>query len=371
MKTLSLVCGSRQTVFDFYKRVQKFSVQFLSGNTSPVNADSLDLEKNVKLINLKLKPKYIYDPIKLFYPKVNNLSWQYFDNLESNIESSHIIGLSDTYYFWNEQAVKSAKSKNIPVFLEVWCTIPNHITSRIKPYSTITKNVVDYASLIILRNKTAYGFAKSLGIPDSKLAVSYMGINLEHFKPAPKVNNHISILFVGTLVKEKGLLILLQSFEKLAKKYSNISLHVAGDGPLKQTVVESTKTLPVVYHGFVPYNSLPDLYQQADIFCAPSYTQKIFNIPIWQEYFSYTLMEAQASGLPIVSTISGGIPEEVDNNLLIPENNQVALFQAIETLISNESLRKELGQYNRQRAEKLFDLNKQVPQTEELISRIL
>lgn len=371
MKTLSLVCGSRYSVFDFYKKIKSLNVNFLSGNSSKIDEHSLDLPKNAHLTNLKLINPYKIDPIELFYKKPNNLSWKYFEKLEQYINASHIVGLYDTYYFWNNQAVEIAKKKNLPIFLELWCTIPHHITSLIPPYSFITKKVVDYASLVILRNKTAYKFAKSLGIPDSKIAVSYMGINLEHFTVAPKINETITILYIGALVKEKGVLLLLNAFEKLTQKYSNIKLKLAGDGSLRSVIELASKKLPIEYHGYLSYQELPTLYHQSDIFCSPSYTQKIFNIPIWQEYFSYTLMEAQASGLPIVATHSGGIPEEVENNLLIPENDQVALYRALEELITNESKRLELGTLNRQRAEKLFNLNTQIVQTESLIQRIL
>jgi glycosyltransferase involved in cell wall biosynthesis len=83
-------------------------------------------------------------------------------------------------------------------------------------------------------------------------------------------------------------------------------------------------------------------------------------------------MEAQASGLPIVATRIGGIPEEVGaGNLLVEQRDVEGIRHALKKLVKDQSLRKELGAANRARAEKLFSLKSQAQKTERAILSIL
>jgi glycosyltransferase involved in cell wall biosynthesis len=83
-------------------------------------------------------------------------------------------------------------------------------------------------------------------------------------------------------------------------------------------------------------------------------------------------MEAQACGLPIVATTTGGIPEEVDEkNILIDEKSTIQLEHALVELLDDTTLRKEIGNKNRIRAIKLFDAQIQSQQTEQAIMELV
>ncbi|MFV1917771.1 MAG: glycosyltransferase, partial [Patescibacteria group bacterium] len=124
--------------------------------------------------------------------------------------------------------------------------------------------------------------------------------------------------------------------------------------------------------GYVKHTEIPKIYRKADIFVSPS-RERYIGPFLWnEEFFGYTLMEAQASGLPIAATRCGGIPEEVgEDNLLVDQNDPKNLILALKTLIKDDKLRRELGRKNRKRAEKLFDLKKQVKKTETEILKLL
>jgi glycosyltransferase involved in cell wall biosynthesis len=372
MKTISLICGKRYSVFDFYNRFKHHAIRFISGSDTP--GTNIPLKKENKLYDVRVKNATLLDPIALLTSKTNNLSWKYFNKMEEHLENTNYVGLYDTYYFWNYQAVQFAKQHKIPTFCEIWCNIPNHITSKIPPYSLITKEVLRSTELFILRNAKAKIFTDSLGIPSSKIKQIYMGIDLEHFKPKKEKTDHekTTILYVGNLIKEKGILELLNAFRNIYKKNKNIAITIAGDGPLKNKIQEFAKEYPLDYQGFVPYEKLPDLYASADIFCSPSHQKKLFGQTVWQEYFSYTLMEAQACGLPIVATTTGGIPEEVDEkNILIDEKSTIQLEHALVELLDDTTLRKEIGNKNRIRAIKLFNAQIQSQQTEQAIMELV
>lgn len=174
----------------------------------------------------------------------------------------------------------------------------------------------------------------------------------------------IKILFVGNLTKAKGLDDLLSVFYELRKKYKNINLIICGDGNLGGKL----NLEGVIYKGLVNYSELPKVYRRADIFVAPSKDIKFFGLKIWEEYFSYTLMEAQAASLPIIATNSGGISEEIDKrNYIIPQGDRCALYNALESLILDPVMRVKLGGINRKRAEKFFDARLQAEKTEQVI----
>jgi len=155
-------------------------------------------------------------------------------------------------------------------------------------------------------------------------------------------------------------------------RYRGLRLIIAGDGEMKKEIEKKNRDKVLDYRGFVSYEKLPDLYREADIFCAPSKEAKIFGIKYWEEYFSYALMEAEASGLPIVSTRSGGIDEEVGNeNPLVVRGDTNALKIALDSLILDKNKRERVGRQNRARAEKFFDEKIQAQKTEAAIIKLL
>jgi glycosyltransferase involved in cell wall biosynthesis len=108
-----------------------------------------------------------------------------------------------------------------------------------------------------------------------------------------------------------------------------------------------------VTHMDVPYDDMPTIYGKADIFVAPSKASET-----WEEQYNTSLLEAQASGLPIVTTQSGGIPENIgDAGLLVPPGDADALGVALKRFIINKELRVSYGLKARKRAETVHDIH--------------
>ncbi len=355
MKKLVVNSESRLINFDLYNRFKIFRPElFGSTNFTPVSTEY----QNITYASLNYYSPLILDPVEMISNSPNNLSWKMLKGLENILENSSLIGITDTYYFWNYQLETFAKRNRIPFYTIIWCNLPNHISSWLPPYSIITNKVIKNSELFILRNYKAYEFTDSIGIPRSKTRVIYPGISLEQFTPAKikQVSEKIRILYVGALSEAKGIRLLLQAFAAISKE-NNVELHIAGKGALTNEIINASNYLPIVYHGQVNYSQLPTLYQTADIFCSPSQTSSILGIPFWHEYFSYTLLEAQASGLPIIATKSGGIVEEVEpQNSFIEEQNLDQLIAALNDMINDTEKRNEIGLKNRLFAEKKYDL---------------
>lgn len=184
------------------------------------------------------------------------------------------------------------------------------------------------------------------------------GIDAELFSPEHRdqkfIQQHnleekISILYVGRIAREKNLSLLMDSFKKLNKIYKEqIELIITGDGPelkkLKNNAPEN-----VIFTGFKKGLELSKIYASADVFAFPSVTETYGNVVI----------EAMASGLPVVAVLAGGVKENLLNsyNGLAAENNDVAEFSSkLEELIINDRLRDSLAHNARKYAlEKSWD----------------
>ncbi len=113
----------------------------------------------------------------------------------------------------------------------------------------------------------------------------------------------------------------------------------------------------VKFLGAVEQNEVPRLYQKAHIFILPSITADNGD----QEGIPVVLMEAQATGLPIISTYHTGIPEVVvdgKSGFLVPEKNVDALAEKLEYLIEHPEIWPNMGQYGRKFVEEHYDINK-------------
>lgn len=321
--------------------------------------------------DMSLKPSLLFDPIYPLVRKTDFTPWLQFDLevLNAVVKPLDIYEIYEPYFFYSSQIADVAKKNNMPLVTEIWTSFPQHPSHYVPPYSFLVKNVVKKTDLFVFRSERAQTYLESFRIPKNKKTVIYHGVNLKRFFPVRKKHEKIRILFIGALDTHKGLDDLLAVFPDLVEKYPNkLELIICGVGSMKDHVVHAAQSLPIDYKGFVSHLDLPEVYRNADIYCQPSKDYVLFGIKGGEEFAGYTFMEAMASGLPIVSTYCGGIPEIVgDKNTLITQGKKEDLFAALDKLIANASLREESGIRNRMRAKKLFDLHKQTQLLEKVI----
>jgi glycosyltransferase involved in cell wall biosynthesis len=157
------------------------------------------------------------------------------------------------------------------------------------------------------------------------------------------------LLFVGNLEasQHKGFPTLLQALTRLRDRTHDWHLDVVGDGPERLPYEKSASELglqeQVTFHGSQPKPVIAQMMREADLFVLPS---RFDNLPC-------VVVEALASGLPVVSTTVGGIPELVDDERgrLVPPDDPSALADAIEYML--EALerfdRRAIGEASRDR----------------------
>jgi phosphatidyl-myo-inositol alpha-mannosyltransferase len=188
--------------------------------------------------------------------------------------------------------------------------------------------------------------------PDFPLRVIPNGIDVNAFKPGLSPIRHlrddsVNILFVGRLEKRKGLGDLLRAYEFMRSRVPKSRLIVVGDGPLRGQVESyiSRHRLPdVVLAGYVPDSVLPRYYCSADIFCAPA---------TGAESFGIVLLEAMASGLPVVATEVEGymsVLEPGRDSLTVQPKGWAELGAALIILARDADLRRRMGEYGHEKA---------------------
>lgn len=158
----------------------------------------------------------------------------------------------------------------------------------------------------------------------------------------PEPGRRVNILFVGRIEERKGLIYLLKSYKILSKKFSNLRLIVVGDGELKtdcQKWAKSNKLKEVLFEGERTGTELSSYYASADIFVSPA---------VFGESFGIVLLEAMASGKPVVAFANKGYKEFLKNKkggLLANIKDSQDLADKIEILIKDAALRKRIGSW--------------------------
>jgi len=163
---------------------------------------------------------------------------------------------------------------------------------------------------------------------DKRMARELLGFGDEPF-----------FLYVGRLVSKKGLFTLLLAFKSVLKEVPEAKLRIAGKGKLKTVLSSFAKALGidknVEFLGYVQDNLLNPLFSSADVFVLPS---------AFGESFGIVILEAMASGTPVIGTKVGGIEEILSNGngVLVPPSDPSALANAMISLINDADLQRKI-----------------------------
>lgn len=289
--------------------------------------------------------------------------------LSQALRGFDIVHSAETTSYYSYQAARAKKKFGYKLVVTVWENIPFLYDS---PKTRANKAIVfEETDLFLAVSERAKVALVLEGAPENKIKVLMPGINLEHFRPLPKdiqllqkfgcLRDDLIILFVGNLYREKGIFDLLSAFDGVLRKLgrpSNVKLLIAGKGRDRGQVMKLIHRLSLeksaLLIGSFPYAMMPKIHALADIFALPS-----IPTPKWQEQFGYVLIESMACGKPVISTLTGSIPEVVaDAGVLVPPNDFTSLSKALVELIMDETKRCELGWQARQRVKEVFDVQR-------------
>lgn len=274
--------------------------------------------------------------------------------LEKELSSYDILHTADPYYYYSFQAAK-IKEKNPKKILitSVWETIPFN-NEGTKTKQRLKNFVQENTDLFITYSNKAKEALIKEGIPKRKIAYVPLGVDTNRFTPVK--NSRKEILFVGRLVPEKNPLHLFEAFRVFHQTNHDYTLRFIGKGQLENELkkrIEHYGLTQSVAVSFVNYNDIPLYYQNALIFVLPSQ-----HTATWEEQYGMVLLEAMSSGLPIITTDCGAIPEVLGSaGIVIPQNNVTALVKVLHKLARSRTTRLKLGTIARERAVSVFNRN--------------
>ncbi len=249
------------------------------------------------------------------------------------------------YYF--EKAYEDLKNKNYDIILLENCPGHAYKLSRrgfhnliLHLHNDLLNDHTRYHDIIansLMKVITVSDYIKgrvSTVFPFNKIQTVYNGIDLKSFAQENKSNisrkslgfskEDFLVIYSGRINKEKGVSELIESFLQL-KDIPQIKLIILGSSFFDNANLEDefiynlrNKSIEIkeriVFTGFIPYNQIPAYLKLADIAVLPS---------MWEEPFGLTIVEAMASGLPLITTRSGGIPEICKDTAIVIDRENV------------------------------------------------
>jgi glycosyltransferase involved in cell wall biosynthesis len=267
------------------------------------------------------------------------------------------------------------RKKGLPYVLTAHGTQKNELKHTLKTRPTPNHVITDFGSMlmerysakkadavVVVSQENKRDIMAQYGIPQNKVRVIHNGINPDRFKASELDGNRI--IYVGRLHERKGVDRLLMSFKKVLDEMK-AELVIVGSGEMEGHLKELARKLDIEesvrFCGFVDDEDIPGLYASSSLFVMPSY----------YEGFGIVLLEAMASGLPVVATATGGAPELVENEkngfLATHEN----MHKSIISLLQDRALMRNCGSNNRKKAIGNFSWDAIAERTIEVYSELL
>ena len=230
---------------------------------------------------------------------------------------------------------------------------------------------------VLARSQSLLNALRALGCPEDKLFLQRTGIPLSQWKFSERSwpsDGQWHIVQASRLIPKKGLKSTLRTFALFSNEHPGSRLTLAGEGPLRgellalasQLGLEKQVSLP----GFLTQKQLQNLYSTAHLFIHPSEMSGDGN----QEGVPNSMLEAMATGLPVVATLHGGVPEAVEDGLsglLLPEGDVEGLYNALLRFAQDQDFYKCAAKSAAQSVRERFAQNQQVQVLEACYARLL
>ena len=217
--------------------------------------------------------------------------------------------------------------------------------------------------IVTVNSRFAAGCISKLGCLADKIFQLNVGLNIKDFsfhKRGLGNNETVRILTVGRLVEKKGFDTSIRSMAKVVEKYPLVQYHIIGEGIMRPIIFQLIKELKlennVTLLGSRDASYVQQLMSKAHLFILASQTSLNGD----QEGTPVSLMEASASGLPVISSLHSGIPEIIKDSFsgfLVPEGDVDALAERIIYLIDHPDIWPEMGLHGRIHIEQHYDIN--------------
>jgi len=308
--------------------------------------------------------RYLLDLIKLslkFPFQLNKENYDLIDNASFN--------------FFNCYSTKLASSINQTPLIFTWHQyFGNYLLGYFgRTKGTIAK-ILEYFSTKLTKNNLAVSnHVKSelikRKIPENNIKVIYNGTDLKQINQIKSQKTKYDLIYVGRLNYQKNLELLINSINLIKKQTPNIKICIIGDGEEKNKLINLTKELSLTKN----FEFKGEIKDKQKVFQLLK-SSKIFVLPSRLEGFPLTIIEANAAGLPIITTRTkyNNTSEYITNNEngLLVNPNPEDFSKVIQTLLKNKNLRKKMSKQGLRKARD-FDWDKIADEQEKYYKKII
>ncbi len=286
-----------------------------------------------------------YPEQKLFHPPVLEILQYCYEQNITHIKAATPGPMGLT-------ALVIARMLRLPLWGTYHTALPQYaqyLTEDSAIYHFMWKYIVWFYNQLDLIFVPSHSTAEELqqhGIEAQKMRVFPRGVDLDLFHPSRRngylesrfqVKDGCKLLYVGRVSKEKNLELLGQVFKSLMPSRRDLQLIIVGDGPYLEEMRREMTGTPCVFTGYLEGEDLAAVFASCDLFVFPSTTDTFGNV----------VLEAQASGIPVIVSDSGGPQENVipgETGIIVPGNDAESLAVAITALINEPARLKRMGQ---------------------------
>ncbi|MGD9243602.1 MAG: glycosyltransferase [Desulfobacterales bacterium] len=298
--------------------------------------------QNFKPIGVYELPEY--PELKFYYPPLLEMLNYCYEQKFTHIHSATPgpIGMA---------ALAIAKILHLPIYGTYHTALPQY--AQILTGDDTIEDIMwkfmlwyyDHMNFIYVPSRNTGEELIEKGIDSNKIKIFPRGIDIDRFNPSKRngyltehyqIKETIKLLYVGRVSKEKNLHLLVYVLKTLSQKVKNIHLVVVGDGPYLDEMKEQLRGMPCTFTGYLEGEALSFVYASSDIFVFPSTTDTFGNV----------VLEAQASGIPVIVTDKGGPHENIiedQTGWVVKADDPEDLLDAIQRMIQEPQLIRKMG----------------------------
>lgn len=333
------------------------------------------------------QPIYSYDRVSvlekamlcLWSPRLHGVSWLFFERI---VRREHPCLMHGHFGNCGVELLELKRRLGIPVITAFYGADVSQ-GPRNPRVRQRYEQLFDEGDLFLSQGNAMRRTLVALGCPSDKVVVQHLGVDLETLPfvvRTPDRSGIVRILVAGTFREKKGIPDALRAIDRVRRRYPRLEVTLigdsagkAGDEDEKRKIVGLLAKLDgtVTWLGFVPYPAFRAAVLTHHLFLSPSITagdgDSEGGAPV-------AIIEAQATGMPIVSTLHADIPEVVvdgKSGLLSPERDVDSLAENLERLVSEPDLWESMGRYGRRHVGENFDIRQQVARLEEIYSEVI
>lgn len=325
-----------------YEKRESLQVDLITSSTGSYHEEQF--AENVKIYYININKK----DGNLHYQTNTNLMWYAYNAYRFGRQLLHENPYSLTHAFFGIPcgyvAMKlglpymvSLRGSDVPFYSERFALLDKLVFQRVS--RRVWKNA---ASVVAVSQNLADLAARTA--PGQPIQVVRNGVDCEEFHPdqtGETQGDRFIVLCVSRLIERKGLKYLFDAFLPLARRHKSAELHIVGDGPLRSSLEAWTREhqleTQVKFYGSVPHENVSEIYRAADIFVLPSKKEALGNV----------VLEAMASGLPIITSATGAQEMLNENGIVVSPESTNELTDAMEAILKDKQLGQQYSRNSR------------------------